>query len=86
VRDPQTLTACLEPLIATHDILRLKGFLAVVGKDMRHVVQAVGGRITGYYDRPWKPEEERTGHLVVIGLKGLDREAIRQGIAAGVSA
>jgi cobalamin biosynthesis protein CobW len=77
------LTARLGQLIAAHDILRLKGFLAVAGKDMRHVVQAVGGRITGYYDRPWKTEEERVGQLVVIGLKGLDREAIRLGIAMG---
>ncbi len=81
VDDPQALAARLGQIIDRHDILRLKGFLAVAGKDMRHVVQAVGGRVSGYYDRPWKPGETRTGQLVVIGLKGLDREAIRLGIA-----
>jgi cobalamin biosynthesis protein CobW len=82
--DPQTLTTRLGPLMVRHDILRLKGFLAVAGKDMRHVVQAVGGRINGYYDRPWKPGEARTGQLVVIGFKGLDREAIRRGITESI--
>jgi cobalamin biosynthesis protein CobW len=84
VRDPQAVTKRLSDIIASHDILRLKGFLAVAGKDMRHVVQAVGGRIAGYYDRPWKPEENRAGQLVVIGLKGLDRESIRLEITNGV--
>ncbi len=58
-------------MIETHDILRLKGFLAVAGKEMRHVVQAVGARISGYYDRPWGADEARAGRLVVIGRKGL---------------
>ncbi len=80
VADPQALAARLRSVIVDHDILRLKGFLAVAGKDMRHVVQAVGSRIAGYYDRPWKADEERAGHLVVIGLKGLDREAIAAAI------
>ncbi|PKU21747.1 cobalamin biosynthesis protein CobW [Telmatospirillum siberiense] len=80
VGDPQAVAGRLGQIIARHDILRLKGFLSVAGKDMRHVVQAVGGRISGYYDRPWKPGEERAGQLVVIGLKGLDREAIRSSI------
>lgn len=81
VRDLTGLAGRLEEIIVRHDILRLKGFLQVAGKDMRHVVQAVGGRINGYYDRPWKPGEDRAGQLVVIGLKGLDQDAIRSGIA-----
>lgn len=79
--DPAALVERLKPVIETHDILRLKGFLAVDGKAMRHVVQAVGTRISGYYDRPWKAGENKSGQLVVIGLKGLDRDAIAAGIA-----
>jgi cobalamin biosynthesis protein CobW len=79
--DPAILIERLKPVIEAHDILRLKGFLAVDGKAMRHVIQAVGARINGYYDRPWKAGEDKSGHLVVIGLKGLDREAIKAGIA-----
>ena len=44
----------LRAAIRGHDILRVKGFLAVAGKPMRHVVQAVGERVDRYYDRPWR--------------------------------
>jgi cobalamin biosynthesis protein CobW len=62
--------------IDAHDILRVKGFLDIAGKEMRLVLQGVGARLQHYYDRPWRGDEPRTGHLVVIGLKGLDRAAI----------
>ena len=39
-------------VIAAHDILRLKGFVAVRGKPLRLTVQAVGTRIETYYDQP----------------------------------
>jgi cobalamin biosynthesis protein CobW len=76
IDDAQALETRLTAAIAGHDILRLKGFLALTGKDSRQVVQAVGARIERYFDRPWAPDEERAGHLVVIGRKGLDRTAI----------
>ena len=78
---PQTLLDRLLPAIEQHDILRVKGFLAVAGKDMRLVVQAVGTRLQHYYDRAWRMDEPRGGSLVVIGLKGLDRAAITRAIA-----
>jgi cobalamin biosynthesis protein CobW len=59
----------------------VKGFLAVAGKEMRLVLQGVGGRIQHYYDRPWQPDEDKTSRLVVIGLKGLDRAAITAALA-----
>ena len=59
-----------------HPILRVKGFVAVDGRAARHIVQAVGPRVQGHYDRPWSPGEPRRGELVVIGLSGLDRTAI----------
>ncbi len=77
---PQALMERLLRAIEQHDILRMKGFLAVAGKDMRLVVQAVGTRLQHYYDRAWRTDEPRTGNLVVIGLKGLDRAAITQAI------
>jgi cobalamin biosynthesis protein CobW len=76
IADPAALELRLLEAIAVHDILRLKGFLAVSGKPARHVVQAVGGRMERYYDRPWKPGEDRASRLVVIGRTGLDRAAI----------
>lgn len=76
IADPEALADLLRQAITDHDILRLKGFLAVKGKAARQVIQAVGARLETYYDRPWKPNEDRKGHVVVIGRKGLDRDKI----------
>ena len=62
-------------------MLRVKGFVDVAGKPMRLLVQAVGPRVNHYYDRAWTPAEERRSRLVVIGLKGLNREAIERILA-----
>jgi cobalamin biosynthesis protein CobW len=77
---PRSLLDRLAPAIERHDILRVKGFLAVAGKDMRLVVQGVGSRLQHYYDRAWRADETREGQLVVIGLKGLDRAAITRAL------
>jgi cobalamin biosynthesis protein CobW len=66
----------LTAAIRAHDILRVKGFVAVPGRDRRQIVQAVGDRVQHYFDRPWEPGETRATRLVVIGKKGLDRAAI----------
>ncbi len=70
------MLARLTPAIAAHDILLVEGFLDVAGRDMRLVLQGVGGRVQHYYDRAWSADEARKGRLVVIELKGLDRAAI----------
>ncbi|MBT3238442.1 MAG: cobalamin biosynthesis protein CobW [Rhodospirillaceae bacterium] len=80
VTDPDGLHETLATLTTDHDILRIKGFVHVPGKDMRHVVQGVGPRIQRYYDRPWGPDEDRNGRLVVIGQTGLDKDAITQAL------
>ena len=74
--DPEGFVARVRGAIGRHDVLRLKGFLAVRGRPMRLVLQGVGDRIQHYFDRPWRPDEPRDGRLVVIGERGLDREAI----------
>ncbi len=75
--DPAVLDARIRTIAEKHDVLRVKGFVDVPGKAMRHVVQAVGDRIQRYYDRPWRAGEERRTELVVIGLRGLDQAAVR---------
>lgn len=82
IADPGALESLLAGLTETHDILRLKGFLHVPGKDMRHVVQGVGPRIQRYFDRPWGADEQRQSRLVVIGQKGIDRAAIEAALLA----
>jgi cobalamin biosynthesis protein CobW len=76
LKKPEDLLARLLLAIERHDILRVKGFLNIVGKEMRLVLQGVGPRLQHYYDRAWAPGEERSSRLVVIGLKGLDHAAI----------
>jgi cobalamin biosynthesis protein CobW len=70
------LLARIEAVLAHHDILRLKGFAAIAGAPSRLLVQAVGPRLSAYFDRPWTRADTRRAELVVIGLKGLDRSAI----------
>jgi len=74
--DPADLIARIARLAEAHKVLRVKGFAAVKGKTMRLLIQAVGPRVSHYYDRPWGEASARQGNLVVIGLKGLDRDAI----------
>jgi cobalamin biosynthesis protein CobW len=76
VADTTAFLVRLRAAISEHDVLRVKGFADVPGRDRRQVVQAVGDRIQHYFDRPWRPGEARATRLVVIGEKGLDQVAI----------
>lgn len=78
---PQALIERLRETAAAHDILRLKGFVEIVGKPMRLLVQGVGARIQHQFDRRWSAGEARRGRLVVIGEKGLDKAAIEALVA-----
>jgi cobalamin biosynthesis protein CobW len=80
VADLDALVARMGALIGTHDVLRIKGMVAVAGKPGRLIVQAVGPRIQHFYDRAWTAGEARRTQLVVIGQKGLDRGAIEAGL------
>jgi cobalamin biosynthesis protein CobW len=74
--DPAGLLAHLAAVAGRHDVLRMKGFIEVAGKPLRLLVQGVGGRFRQQFDRPWARGEERRSRLVVIGEKGIDRDAV----------
>jgi len=82
VADADALARRISAAVAAHDILRVKGFLDVPGKPMRLALQGVGPRLDRYFDRPWRPDEPRRSALVIIGRKGLDRQAIAAAIGA----
>ena len=84
VAEPEALVARLRDAIEAHDVLRLKGFVAVDGKPMRLVVQAVGSRIQTYFDRPWRADEDRASRLVVIGLHDWDEAGVRRDVEAAL--
>ncbi len=74
--DKSALLDRIETAIRAHDILRLKGFAAIAGSDARLAVQAVGPRLTTWFDRPWRPDETRQTELVVIGESPLRKDEI----------
>ncbi|MGA2129026.1 MAG: cobalamin biosynthesis protein CobW [Xanthobacteraceae bacterium] len=80
ISDPAALARKVAAVAEDHQVLRMKGFVAVAGKPMRLLVQAVGARVAHQYDRAWTSAETRDGHLVVIGLKGLDRAAVTRSL------
>ncbi|WP_438747796.1 cobalamin biosynthesis protein CobW [Pararhizobium sp. O133] len=84
IADPAAFIEKLKPIIAEHDVLRLKGFADVPGKPMRLLIQGVGSRIDQYFDRAWAAGEARRTRLVVIGLHDMDEAAVRAAIAAAV--
>ena len=77
VSSVDALTAAVIRLAQDQKILRVKGYVAVKGKPMRMLVQAVGERVRAQYDRPWGTSA-RGSHLVVIAERGdIDEPAIR---------
>jgi len=82
VADADAFVARLAAAVRDHAILRIKGFLDRPGRARREVVQGVGPRLHRYFDREWRSGESRMSRLVVIGLAGLDREAIRRAVLA----
>ena len=73
---PAALLARLEKAVVAHDILRIKGFVAVQDKPLRLEIQGTGARFRQNFTRAWAPGEAREGHLVVIGRTGMDRAGI----------
>ncbi len=85
IADPAGFVERLKDVIATHDVLRLKGFIDVPGKPMRLVIQAVGSRVDTYFDRPWAAGEKRETRLVVIGLHEWDYAAVVEAVDKAAS-
>ncbi|MEI9926871.1 MAG: cobalamin biosynthesis protein CobW [Sphingomonas sp.] len=86
IASAEPLLAAMAALIAEHDILRLKGMVAIQGRPARLVIQAVGPRIQHYFDRAWTPAEPRISQLVVIGQRGLDQPSIETALNAVLGA
>ncbi|MCA0207265.1 MAG: cobalamin biosynthesis protein CobW [Proteobacteria bacterium] len=78
VADLPSLAVKIEQMARDLDILRVKGYVAVTGKPMRALVQAVGARVRHQFDRAWKPGEARQTSLVVIAEHDrIDEAAIK---------
>ncbi|MGH1481783.1 MAG: cobalamin biosynthesis protein CobW [Geminicoccales bacterium] len=82
---PQAFVEHLRGIVVEHRVLRVKGFIEISGKPMRLAIQGVGDRMQHYFDRPWKPEEQRQGRLVLIGEHDLDQAAIERALSQTAS-
>ncbi|GLS86531.1 cobalamin biosynthesis protein CobW [Cypionkella aquatica] len=82
ISDIDALVAAIQRLAEEQHILRVKGYVAVTGKPMRLLVQAVGARVRHQFDRPWGASP-RQGQLVVIAEHhDIDLAAIRSVLGA----
>ena len=86
VADPARLVAAIERLAREQNILRVKGHVAVSGKPMRLLVQAVGERVRHQFDRPWGADTRRTALVVIAEHDDVNEDAIRAVLMEGVAA
>lgn len=84
VGDPETLADMIRTLARDHNILRVKGYVAVAGKPMRMLVQAVGERVRSQYDRPWGMSPRVSRLVVIAERRHIDPMAIRATLRAPV--
>ncbi|QEO18243.1 cobalamin biosynthesis protein CobW [Acetobacter vaccinii] len=77
VTDPDTLVQAVRTLAREQHILRVKGYVAIAGKPMRMLLQAVGERVRTQYDRPWGELPRQTRLVVIAEHDHVDERAIR---------
>ncbi|APX17185.1 cobalamin biosynthesis protein CobW [Phaeobacter inhibens] len=82
VSDPQVLQDAIVKLARERNILRVKGYVAVEGKPMRMLVQAVGERLRAQYDQPWGAQARKTVLVVIAEHDNIDAAAIRAELGA----
>ena len=82
VTDPDALSASIVRLAEELNILRVKGHVAVAGKPMRLLVQAVGARVRMQFDKPWGSAPRRSQLVVIAEHDDIDEAAIRKVLGA----
>jgi cobalamin biosynthesis protein CobW len=82
VTDPEALAAAIQRLATEQKILRVKGHIAVAGKPMRMLVQAVGSRVRMQYDKPWGTQPRLSQLVVIAEHDDINEPAIRKVLGA----
>ena len=82
VGDVEDLVARIQRLAHEQHILRVKGYIAVQGKPMRLLVQAVGERVRQQFDRPWGASPRQSQLVVIAEHHDIDEPAIRAVLGA----
>ncbi len=82
VGDVEDLVARIQRLAREQHILRVKGYIAVQGKPMRLLVQAVGERVRHQFDRPWGASSRQSQLVVIAEHHVINEAAIRAVLGA----
>jgi cobalamin biosynthesis protein CobW len=82
ITDPEALAAAIMQLAHDQKILRVKGHVAVAGKPMRLLVQAVGARVRIQFDKPWGTSPRRSRLVVIAEHDDIDPAAIARVLGA----
>jgi cobalamin biosynthesis protein CobW len=82
VTDTDALAAAIVRLADEQKILRVKGHVAVAGKPMRLLVQAVGARVRMQFDKPWGSAVRQSQLVVIAEHDDIDPVAIRKVLGA----
>jgi cobalamin biosynthesis protein CobW len=82
VTDTEALTAAIQRLARDQRILRVKGHVAVAGKPLRLLVQAVGERVRMQFDKPWGAAPRLSQLVVIAEHDDIDPVAIRAVLGA----
>ncbi|WP_192964161.1 cobalamin biosynthesis protein CobW [Phycobacter azelaicus] len=82
VSDPQDLQDRIIKMARSRKILRVKGYVAVEGKPMRMLVQAVGERLRAQYDQPWGTQPRKTQLVVIAEHDDIDVAGIHADLGA----
>lgn len=78
VADIDNLVARVQRLSREQDVLRVKGYIAVTGKPMRLLLQAVGERVRHQFDRPWADTPRQSRLVVIAEHDNIDAAAIHR--------
>ena len=73
----EELEKLLHKVIRECHILRAKGYIAITGKPMRLLVQAVGERIRCQFDTPWGAQPPQSQLVLIAEHDDMDESKIR---------
>lgn len=82
ITDPEVLAEAIRRLAREQNVLRVKGHVAVTGRPMRLLVQAVGERVRHQFDRPWGDRPRQSRLVVIAEHDDIDASAIRAVLGA----
>ncbi|WP_339112629.1 cobalamin biosynthesis protein CobW [Thioclava sp. GXIMD2076] len=85
IEDVAALEARMVAMAGDFNILRIKGYLAVKGKPMRYLVQAVGTRLRGQFDQPWGARPRASQLVVIAEHDHIDRASIEAALGLAVA-